>query len=396
MLTRRGATLLGGGAVVYALGLLTGYDHLLVLGAGAVVAVVVGSLWIVRRGGFDVDRSIDPDRIVRGQEDLDGRSAAQARLTVVNRGRLRSPEAVAVERVDGAPLTVAVPRLTRGEVADLAYELPNDRRGVFAVGPVEVTRQDPLALWRTVQRGGGVQQLWVHPRSHALVLLAGSSPSLDGDQGAKVFEGSVTFDALREYVRGDDLRRVHWPSYARTGNLLVRESVDTGIPRTTILVDTRSEAFGSDSDRPGGSDDGFEAAMELAASVAEAAAAAGHVARLVTTCGRSVEMQEAGRRPTAILDCLASLDRAPGGEIRSHLAALAVERGADVLTAVTGLAPTDDLTAIGVAARRYRHSVLVVAGTGAADHRVPAGVADRVVRGTTGEELAHRWNLGVT
>src|SRR5262245_24275185 len=208
----------------------TGYDHLRVLGAGAVAAVVVGALWVVRRHGFDIDREIEPDRIVRGQEDLDGRSAARARLTVVNRGRLRSPSVVAVERVADAPVTVAVPRLARGELTDLGYELPNDRRGVFAVGPVEVTRPDPLALWRKVQRGGGVQQLWVHPRSHPLVLLSGSSPSLDGDHGDRVFEGSVTFDALREYVPGDDLRLVHWPSYARTGNLLVRESVDTGIP----------------------------------------------------------------------------------------------------------------------------------------------------------------------
>jgi uncharacterized protein (DUF58 family) len=408
VLTRRGRALLAGGAATYGLGVLSGYDQLLVLGAGALATVVLGGLWVLRSHGLDVDRHVAPDRVTRGQHGHDGGSPVRAHLSVRNRRRGPSPSALAVELVNGEPRPVAVLRLPGHARRDLTYSVPNDRRGVFDIGPVEVTRADPLTLWRTVQRAGAVHRLWVHPRQHALTLRAGQAPSLDGEAGDQAFDGSVTFHALREYVPGDDLRLVHWRSYARTGELLVRENVDTGIAQTTILVDTRRSVHDSVGGTVGGTvggehgdggegdegDEGFEVAMEVAASMAVAAAHAGYAARLVTTCGKATAAGQVGRTPTAILDMLAGLVPSPARSLPERSPALAAGGTNDVLLAVTGLAPPDDLTTLGAVARQYRRSSIVVVGAAAHQHPVPPVLAGKVLRATSGPEFARSWNVG--
>ncbi|HEY8545610.1 MAG TPA: DUF58 domain-containing protein [Acidimicrobiales bacterium] len=414
MLTRRGRAVLAGGVVTYGFGMLTGYDQLLVLGAGALATVVLGGLWVLRRHGLDVDRHVAPDRVTRGQRGSDGGSPVRAHLSVRNRRRGPSPVALAVELVNGEPRPVAVLRLPGHERRDLTYTLPNDRRGVFDVGPVEITRSDPLSLWRTVQRAGAVHRLWVHPRQHALTLRAGQAPSLEGEAGDQAFDGSVTFHALREYVPGDDLRLVHWRTYARTGELLVRENVDTGVAQMTILVDTRRMVHdapsgdGRDTGNgagPAGGDpddlavpgtehlEGFEAAMEAAASMAVAAAHAGYAARLVTTCGKATAAQ-VGRAPTAILDLLAALTPSSSRSLPERSPALAAGGTNDVLLAITGLAPPDDLTALGAVTRQFRRSSIVVVGPTAHQHPVPPVLAGKVLRATSGEDFARAWNVG--
>jgi uncharacterized protein (DUF58 family) len=50
---------------------------------------------------------------------------------------------------------------------------------------------------------------------------------------------------VREYVPGDRLRLLHWPTMARTGELMVR---DFEVPRprkVTVLVDTRTDEIGT-------------------------------------------------------------------------------------------------------------------------------------------------------
>ncbi len=47
---------------------------------------------------------------------------------------------------------------------------------------------------------------------------------------------------MREYRLGDDLRRVHWASTARTGDLMVRREEQPWQSRATVLLDTRRMA----------------------------------------------------------------------------------------------------------------------------------------------------------
>src|SRR6185295_17135875 len=122
---------------------------------------------------------------------------------------------------------------------------------------------DPLALVSAVRRYGGAVRVWVRPRVHPIAAVpVGLSRSMDG-RVDRVPHGSITFAALREYVVGDDLRRVHWRTSARVGELMVREHVDTSLPRVVILLDDRAGAHVPDVS----GESTFEAACEAAASV---------------------------------------------------------------------------------------------------------------------------------
>jgi uncharacterized protein (DUF58 family) len=66
---------------------------------------------------------------------------------------------------------------------------------------------------------------------------------------------------MRSYVIGDDLRRIHWPSVARTGELMIRQDESTRRSNAVLFVDTREAAVGQ-VHAPA-----FEKAVSAAASV---------------------------------------------------------------------------------------------------------------------------------
>src|SRR5207253_1085808 len=88
---------------------------------------------------------------------------------------------------------------------------------------------------------------------------------------------------LREYEVGDDLRRVHWRSTARTGELMLRQDEMPWESRSTILLDTRPSTHQGES---------FERAVEIAASLATAMCRGRRQVRFVTTGG--VEIRSSG------------------------------------------------------------------------------------------------------
>ena len=111
----------------------------------------------------------------------------------------------------------------------------------------------------------------------------------------------MDFFGLREYEMGDDLRRVHWRSTARTGELMLRQDEMPWESRSTILLDTRPATHTGES---------FERAVEVAASLVTASAGAGADLRFLTTGG--VEIRSAGKdRYAQIMEYLAEV--APRG-----------------------------------------------------------------------------------
>ena len=54
------------------------------------------------------------------------------------------------------------------------------------------------------------------------------------------------FHALREYVPGDDLRRINWKASARSDDLMVRETALEGVRRCTVVLDTSAAEYDVD------------------------------------------------------------------------------------------------------------------------------------------------------
>ncbi|MGN0065410.1 MAG: DUF58 domain-containing protein, partial [Nocardioides sp.] len=90
----------------------------------------------------------------------------------------------------------------------------------------------------------------------------------EGVPSDQVSMSDLAFHALREYVRGDDLRHVHWRSSARAGELLVRQYHDSRRTEAALLLDRQASSYADD--------DSFELAVEVAASLAAATARTGH------------------------------------------------------------------------------------------------------------------------
>jgi len=53
---------------------------------------------------------------------------------------------------------------------------------------------------------------------------------------------SYDFRGIREYTSGDDTRRVHWPTSARLGRLMIQEFLETGPQHWVLLFDNTQPA----------------------------------------------------------------------------------------------------------------------------------------------------------
>jgi uncharacterized protein (DUF58 family) len=387
--TTRGVGAVLGGAALISAGFAFGYPELAALGATALLAMVCALVYAALRPRLSVRRRVDPDRVTRGEP------CAQT-LTIGNASRWRAATLVAEDRC--GPQRVAVPlvRLRPAQDTEVTYPIPTSRRGVVDVGPLLVVRRDPLGLVRLTRSHGGTARVWVHPRWYPMASTpSGVNRSLDG-RIDRVPHGSITFDKLRQYVLGDELRLVHWRTTARIGQLMVKEHVDTSLPRLVVLLDDRAASYPDP--------EAFEAACEAAASVIAAATRDDlPIELLLVDAGGAATGQGAaftgGRRANhsgPLLDRLAEADLRPepateqddplGGTVNR----LRQFRLGDTLVYLTGEAGTDDLARIGALRRLYP---AIVAGVFGDPDNAPQGVADmRLLAVPDARSFAGAWD----
>jgi len=123
--------------------------------------------------------------------------------------------------------TGAVPLETwDGFEGSLSYQVSPLLRGVHPLGPAKVELSDPLGLFTFSAELAAATELVVHPSPIGIrVGLSGG----EGRIGVREREGKaqrgegMEFHGVRQYHPGDSLRRVHWRTSARTGNLAVVE-----------------------------------------------------------------------------------------------------------------------------------------------------------------------------
>jgi uncharacterized protein (DUF58 family) len=271
-ITARGIGVLVAGALLLVAGGVFGYPELAAVGAAAVVAVGLSLAAGLVPPRLDVRRSVDPDRVMRGDP-------CAVTLHIRNDRPWGALTVVGEDFCGQRPVPIPLVRLRPGVATEVSYPVPTQRRGVVSLGPLRVGRRDPFGLARVQRTFGGTGRVWVYPKLHPMAAVpAGSARNLDG-LAEKVPHGSITFDALREYVMGDDLRHVHWRTSARIGELMVKERVDTSRPRITVLIDDRAAVH---------HDDSFEDVCEAAASITAAAVREELAVQLVAASGVSL------------------------------------------------------------------------------------------------------------
>ena len=374
-MTNLGKAALIGGAVLLGAGWVLWWPAFIVLGVGALTALAIGLVATLRRAQMDLQRTVEPTRVPRG-------SMALALVESRNVGRRRSPSLSAVMALGGEEFAFGLPKLERGQMKIRTYPLPTSRRGIWELSAITLRRRDHFGMVARDEVHGSSIEFVIEPANLGLrPISSGRDLSLDGPTSDNAPQGTVTFHRLREYVRGDDLRLIHWRSTAKTGGrqLLVRHNVDTVEPTTVVLLNLRPETY---------SEEEFEDAVDLAASVVRAEVYARAKVRLRTTAGDHIRVNDGGLNG---IDFLTKVEPQSTGGLSDELLAVGREAQATSLVVVTGSITEDELSTVAKLRRRYARVVVLSVGEHSASNPFSGLV---VLAESTASAIAASWNGG--
>ncbi len=298
MPTRAGWGVLVGGTAFIVAGRLFGAVEFMVAGTVALASVLLAV--VLRRTSpsrVAVARQLTPPRVPAGE-------AARVDLAIINRSTRRSPLLRLHDSVSGTRgvhLSLA-PLPPNNAVVQGAYRLPTTRRGILELGPIRIDDVDALGLARRSHRVDTRVRLIVHPPIEVLPPIhvpVGDDPLLGEELRQSLGLSDEEFDGLREYVPGDDLRKIHWPSSARHGDLQVRQFRPPRHGRLSVVIDTRP---------PGDASRTIDHTASVAGSITAAVLAAGDATRIETTDGRSTPLVTGSNQLDPILEFLALLE----------------------------------------------------------------------------------------
>jgi uncharacterized protein (DUF58 family) len=256
VLTRRGRIVLALGFVVYVAAWAFGSRPLYPVATGLLLVGAVAWIWIrlanrpfrVRRGWGDREHVEGEDVPVVVELTATGR-VLPASVTLVERvGRLGEQRHLL--RRSGRRLSVR-------------YVLTRVPRGRYAFEDVRAELADPFGLERVTVALPAPGALLVYPRLVQLGRLFSESGARSHDGRRLLLRRHSGFElhSVREYEQGESLRRVHWRSTARRGQLMVKELEDAPRDEIAVLLDADASAV------VGGS---FEVQVRAAGSILDA------------------------------------------------------------------------------------------------------------------------------
>ncbi|MFF0436471.1 DUF58 domain-containing protein [Streptomyces sp. NPDC004327] len=410
-LTTRGRSFLAAGIAAAVCAYVLGQSDLLRVGLLLAVLPLI-CVVVLHRTRYRVagSRRLAPQRVETGAE-------ARVHLRVDNVSRVPTGLLMLQDHVPymlGPRPRFVLDRVEAGGRREVSYRVRSDLRGRFPLGPLQLRLSDPFGMCELTRSFSAHDNLTVIPRTEALppVGLGGESSGYgDGQHRALALAGDDDI-IPRAYRHGDDLRRVHWRSTARYGELMVRREEQPQRARCTVLLDTRAVAY-----EGGGPDSAFEWAVSGAASVLTHMLERGFSVRLLTDSGSTVPGEgaegfaEAGRSVEGaaetgglLLDTLAVVEHSDGAGLSR---AYDVLRGGHEGLLVAFLGDLDEEQAALTARMRQRHGTAVAfvldSGTWLTGGAVAGAVEDRVRRlceagwqafaVAPGARLAELWQL---
>lgn len=292
-MTTRGRAFLAAGCTAAVCAFLLGQGDLLRVGALLILLPVVTAFFLGRsRYRLGLVRTVSPSQVEAGQQ-------SRVQLDLTNDGRMPTGLLLLEDHVPyplGTRPRFVVDRMGPKWKRTVGYTIGSEVRGRFVVGPMTVRLSDPFGLVQLDRAFQTTASLVVTPRVEALpaIPLSGAWTG-SGDNRPRAFaSGSAEDVTVREYRRGDDLRRVHWRSSARVGELMVRREEQPWQSRATLFLDNRKSSH-----RGSGAASSLEHAVSIAASVAAHLVSRGFVVRLVTASGEEPGGSWHERRATA-------------------------------------------------------------------------------------------------
>ncbi|MFI6497546.1 DUF58 domain-containing protein [Nonomuraea typhae] len=343
-LTSRGRSFLAAGIAAMVMALLLGEHDLLRIGVLVTALPLLAALVVARtRYRLSCARRLSPSRAEVGGE-------ATVTLRLENVTRLPTGLLLIEDTVPyalGVRPRFVLDRVEAKGVREIDYRVRSDLRGRFTIGPLSVRIADPFGLVELTRAFTISDTLVVTPQVVALphVRLSGEWTG-GGDSRTRSVAAAGDDDvAPREYRQGDDLRRVHWRSTARHGELMVRREEQQWQSRGALLLDTRRYAHRGEGPRSS-----FEVAVSAAASIGVHLAHEGLGLRLVTDQGAE-HLTDSGLS-WSLLDRLAMVRNSAARSLEIGVSALRQGSGDGLIVAVLGSLDPEEARDLA----RLRHS----------------------------------------
>src|SRR5512133_299561 len=237
MLTPRGRVLLGLGFGVYIAAWAFGSKPLYPVAVGLLLVVATAWVW--------VRLANRPFKVTRGWGDREQLEGDDVPVVVELRAtaKMLPASATLVERV-GRLGEQRHPLRRRGRRLSVRYVLARLPRGRYAFEDVRVELTDPFGLESVAVALPAPGALLVYPRLVRLDRLFSEAGAHSHDGRRLLLRRHSGFElhGVREYEHGDSLRRVHWRSTARRGQLMVKELEDAPRDEIAVLLDADASA----------------------------------------------------------------------------------------------------------------------------------------------------------
>src|SRR5215475_2623974 len=349
-LTTRGTSFLAAGIASSVAGYLLGERGLLCVGL-ALVALPLLSVSAARRGQYRLSsgRFISPPRVPAGH-------TARVTLRVQNISRRPTGLMLAEDSVPyalGARPRYVLDKIERNGIRELTYPLRSDVRGKFEIGPLQLRVADAFGLVELGRALSGRTTFVVTPRvvplSRAVISRSWAG---EGDGKSRLASTAGEDDVIpRAYRDGDELRRVHWRSTARYGELMVRREEQRWQDRAVVILDSRRSAhIGT------GPSSSFEYAVSAAASIGVHLARAGLDGHLLTDAG---PLAGSAMFEDVLLDALSVITTSRNHDFARTTAALSTIEGG-LLVLVAGRLSADAAREIATARRHGRQGIALL------------------------------------
>jgi uncharacterized protein (DUF58 family) len=362
-LTTRGTSFLTAGVATVLAGLLLGTHALLSVGVLLIALPLLARLSAGRaRYRLSCVRSISPVHVPVGH-------TATVTLRLENASRLPTGLMLAQDTVPyalGTRPRYVLDGIERGGVRELSYPLRSDLRGKYEIGPLEIRIADAFGVVELGRSFSSRSTLVVTPKIVPLArAVVSSSWAGDGDGKTRTAAAAGEDDVIpRSYRSGDELRRVHWRSTARYGELMVRREEQRWRNRALLLLDTRRIShYGT------GMASSFEFAVSAAASVGVHVAREGLDGELITDEG---SLDCGGAFEDILLDTLAVIRQSNNRDLSRGLAAVRSGDGG-LIVAVTGALSKEEAAQLAASRRDQCQGIaLLLAVSSWAEHGGPA------------------------
>jgi uncharacterized protein (DUF58 family) len=120
-------------------------------------------------------------------------------------------------------------------------------RGGFSLGPTTITSGDPFGIFRVSRKFPAASSLIVFPMLFPVREFLSPPGLLPGGKAIRRKSIDITPHAagIREYIPGDPMKRIHWPTSVRRNQLMVKEFEQDPQSEVWLFLDTHKSAHSS-------------------------------------------------------------------------------------------------------------------------------------------------------